>query len=230
MVKTVAVIGAGRMGTYFCGQIPKEFEKIIIDRDEAKARELAQSVGGRYGSSYSLAAEADVVAMILPKPVIASAARELAPFVKEGAVVLNMATGAQVEPATVEAFPGVRFVDAQIIGHARSLMEGAPAFVVLGTEDAAVCEAARACMPGYTRVLMGDASLVGKINKIGSGEGIAAAVKVKKQLQEMQIPEDWIDIVIYTVCAGTMRSYVQKDLGEFAQELADRLENDETYH
>lgn len=221
---TVAVLGAGRMGTFIGGQLPKNLTRIVIDKDEAKAKELADSIGSAYSASYDALKDTDVIIMVLPKPVIAPAARELVGVAKAGAVVLNMATGAAAAEATVKSHPQLRFVDAQIIGHAKSMMEGAPGYAVVNTQEPEVLEKARYCLPGFAKVVPGDSSLVAKINKIGSGEGIAAAVKVRKLLRQCEIPDDWADIVIYTVCAGTMRSYVQGDLGEFARKLADQLE------
>ena len=74
---------------------------------------------------------------------------------------------------------------------------------------------------------MGNADIVPDLAKIGSGEGIRAAITVRKLLKKYNIPKDWEDIVIYTICAGTMRAYVENDLGHFAKELAERLEAEE---
>jgi hypothetical protein len=108
-----------------------------------------------------------------------------------------------------------------------SMSQGSPCYVVVKTEDDKAFETIAYILPAYKKVVKGDADIVGKINSIGSGEGIRAAVKVRKMLKEYAIPKDWEDIVIYTVCAGTMRSYVENDLGHFARELADRLEAEE---
>lgn len=224
---TVAVLGAGRMGTFISEQLPKNLIRIIIDADEAKAKELAGKIGGAYSSSYDALKDADVIIMILPKPVIAPAARELAAVAKAGAVIMNMATGASVDEATVKDSPQLHFVDAQIIGHAKSMMEGAPGYCVVSSDIPDILNMVRYCLPGFDKVVPGDSSVVAEINKVGSGEGIAAAVKVRKLLRQYNIPDDWADIVIYTVCAGTMRSYVQGDLGEFARKLADQLEAEE---
>lgn len=74
---------------------------------------------------------------------------------------------------------------------------------------------------------MGNTDIIPDIAKIGSSEGIRAAITVRKLLKQFDIPKDWEDIVIYTICAGTMRSYVENDLGHFAKQLAQRLEAEE---
>ena len=65
-----------------------------------------------------------------------------------------------------------------------------------------------------------------KINKIGSTEGIKAAVKVRKKLSELDVPEEWMHVAIRTVCAGTMKSFTENDLGHFALELVKRIEEE----
>ncbi len=65
------------------------------------------------------------------------------------------------------------------------------------------------------------------INTIGSTEGIRAAVQCRKLLKQYSVPKEWEDVVVYTVCAGTMRAYVDDDLGEFARALADKFEQED---
>lgn len=227
MTLKVAIIGAGRMGSIVGKQLPGDVEKIIIDTDEAKAKELAAAIGGTYATELSAVKDADVVDVVLPTPAINPVMAELAAIVKDGAILMNMATGAFVDDAIRAKNPRIQIIDTKIIGHAMSMSQGSPCYVVVKTEDDKAFETIAYILPAYKKVVKGDADIVGKINSIGSGEGIRAAVKVRKMLKEYAIPKDWEDIVIYTVCAGTMRSYVENDLGHFARELADRLEAEE---
>lgn len=221
---TIALIGAGRMGTFFGNQMPTDARKIVIDTDEDKARRLAGEIGAAFDTSLSAAGEADVIAIVLPGPAVNPVAAQLGPIAKNGAIIMNMATEGVIGEETKRAYPAVHFVDSKIIGHARSMVLGAPGYVVVNTEDDDVLQKVAYCLPGYAKVVKGDSSIVPRINKIGSGEGIRAAVSVRKLLKQYNIPKEWEDIVIYTVCAGTMRSYVEGDLGEFARKLADQLE------
>lgn len=221
---TIALIGAGRMGAFFGNQMPRDAKKIVIDTDEDKARQLAEKIGATFDTSLTAASGADVISIVLPGPAVNPVAAQLGPIAKDGAVVMNMATEGAIDEGTKRAYPAVNFVDAKIIGHARSMVLGAPGYVVVNTEDESVFQKVAYCLPGYAKVVMGDSSVVPRINKIGSGEGIRAAVTVRKLLKQYNIPREWEDIVIYTVCAGTMRSYVEGDLGEFARKLADQLE------
>jgi len=223
----VAIIGAGRMGSIVGQQLPADVEKIIIDTEEEKAKALAEEIGGNYATSLEAAKDADVIDVVLPTPAVNPVISQLADIAKDGAIVMNMATSAVVDEAIKAKNPRIHIVDAKIIGHAKSMSQGAPCYVVVKTDDENIFKIIESILPGYKKVVMGDADIVSKINSIGSGEGIRAAVRVRKLLKEYNIPKEWEDIVIYTVCAGTMRSYVENDLGHFARELADKLEAEE---
>lgn len=223
----VAVVGAGRMGSIAAGQLPADVEKLVIDTDLKKAEAVAKACGAKASSEMSAAADADILMLVLPTPAIPAAAESAAKAAKPGAILLNMATNGKVPAELSDKFPQLRFVDAKIIGHANSMRLGAPCYVVVNTEDEKEFEKISHVLSGYKKVVMGDSSLVPLINTVGSTEGIRAAVQCRKLLKQYNVPKEWEDIVIYTVCAGTMRSYVDGDLGEFARTLADRLEKEE---
>ena len=75
-------------------------------------------------------------------------------------------------------------------------------------------------------MMRGDADLVQTVNTTGSTEGIKVAVAVRKQPRAMGIADAWTDVVIRSVCAGTMKAFTENDLGGFALELAKRLESE----
>lgn len=221
---TVAVIGAGRMGSIVGKQLPNMFNKIVIDHNRKKAQSLGDDISGIYSEDLKAAHKADVIAVVLPTSAVASTMAKLAEIAKDDAIILNMATSAIVDPAIVSKTPHLNFVEAKIIGHAASMEQGSPCYVILNTPDEAILATVQQVLPGYEKVIQGDVELVPLINSIGSKEGIRAAIEVRKQLRQYHIPKEWEDIVIYTVCAGTMRSYVKNDLGHFARKLADELE------
>lgn len=223
----VAVVGAGRMGSVVAGQLPQGSRRIIIDLDQVNAQELADKVGGSAYTSLEAAREADLIAVVLPTPAMNPVVDKLLDVAKEAAVIINMATTAKIDPAIIAKNPQVSVVDTKIIGHAMSISKGEPGIVVVKTEDNNVFNLIKSQLPGFEDVVMGDADLVPKINVIGSTEGIRTAFNVRKQLRQMNIPEEWINVVIRTVCAGTMKSFTENDLGHFALELVRKLEQEE---
>lgn len=227
MTLKVAVIGAGRMGSIVGKQLPNDVEKLIIDTDEAKAKALAEEIGGSYALTLDAAKDSDIIDVVLPTPAVNPVMSQLADIAKDGAILMNMATSAFIDEAVRAKNPQIHMIDTKIIGHAMSMSQGSPCFVVVNTKDQAIFDKIQHILPGYKKVVMGNSDVVSEINSIGSSEGIRAAVKVRKMLKKYNIPKDWEDIVIYTVCAGTMRSYVENDLGHFARELANKLEAEE---
>ena len=222
----MAVVGAGRMGSVVAGQLPDSTKKIIIDIDPEKASRLAESVGGMPFDSLESANKADLVAVVLPTPVVNETVEKLLNVVQKGTIILNMATTAHIDPVFLKNKKEIWIVDAKIIGHAMSISRGEPGIVVIDCDDASRIDLIRKQLPGFHKVVRGDADLVEKINKIGSTEGIKAAVKVRKKLSELDVPEEWMHVAIRTVCAGTMKSFTENDLGHFALELVKKIEKE----
>ena len=106
------------------------------------------------------------------------------------------------------------------------MREGSPCRVITDARGEDLARL-RLLLSGFEGVESGDPALVPLINSIGSREGIRAAVRCRKRLREYNIPKSWEDIVIRTVCAGTMRAYVADDLGGFARKLAEETEREE---
>lgn len=214
------------MGAVVAKQLPKRTQKIIIDIDLEKAGRLAEIVAGIPSDSLSSAESADLVTVVLPTPVVNETVGKLLNVVKEGAIILNMATTARIDDAVSKKEKDIFIIDAKIIGHAMSISRGEPGIVVIDCNDKARFNFIKNQLSGFHKVVQGDASLVERINKVGSTEGIKAAVTVRKNLLALNVPDEWIDVAIRTVCAGTMKSYTENDLGHFALELVKKLEKD----
>ena len=228
MNRKVAVVGAGRMGSIVAGQLPGDVESIVIDLNAEQARKTAEAVGaGAWSADIADASDADLIALVLPTPAVAPASVAAAAAAKPGAIVLNMATKGDMPPELKTQYPDVTFADAKIIGHAKSMRLGAPCRVICNAEEEKDFLFIAHVLSGYASVERGDSSLVPLINSIGSSEGVRAAVHCRKLLKQYNIPKEWEDTVIYTVCAGTMRAYAEDDLGEFARKLADKIEAEE---
>lgn len=227
MTIAFAVVGAGRMGSIVIQQVPEDTKKLVIDLDKEKAQEIALKIKGTAYTSLEAAKEADIIAVVLPTSVVNDTLEELLKIVKPGTIILNMATTAHIKPEVIENSKKVRVVDTKIIGHASSISRGESSILVVKTDDDKLFSTIKSQLIGFKNIVQGNADLVEKINVIGSTEGIRAAVRVSKQLREMQVPEEWINVVIKTVCAGTMKSFTEDDLGHFGKELAKQLEREE---
>jgi hypothetical protein len=135
-----------------------------------------------------------------------------------------MATSARIDTGLIKNNRGISIVDAKIIGHAMSISRGEPGVIVVNCSDQGKFDRIRKQLPGFQKVVQGEADLVEKINRIGSTEGIKAAMNVRSKLLKLGVPEEWIDVAIRTVCAGTIKSFTENDLGHFALQLAKKIE------
>ncbi len=155
-----AVIGAGRMGSVVTKMLPGATNKIIIDKDVEKAKELAQTVKGTCSESLEMAKDADLIFVVLPTPVVHDTVAELIKHVKDGAAIINMATTAHISPDLLAKREGIHIVDAKILGHAMSISRGEPAILVLNTKDEKLYELLKEQLTGFEKVEMGNSDLV----------------------------------------------------------------------
>jgi glycerol-3-phosphate dehydrogenase len=225
MRKIVAVIGAGRMGSAIAKQLPKETQKIIIDRDLSTAKMVASEVIGEYSSDIQDAKDADIVLLVLPAFAVQKAIETLASMMKSNSVIVNLATGANIDKKYSRRREDLSFIDAKIIGNANALKSGEPCIVVIRCDDLEIIAMLKKLFPGFYKVEQGDASLVETINTISAEGAIKTAISVKKELEEKNIPEEWITVSIGTVCTWTMKSFINGDLGHFALNIVKRLES-----
>lgn len=222
--KRAAVIGAGRMGTIVGKQLPDSVEKLIIDLDEEKAAACAKAVGGEYATELSAAADADVAAMVVPAAAVPQTSEGLAAAMKPGAILMNMATGGVLDKEFREKHAAIHIVDCKIVGNALAMARsGAPACVIVDTEDQAIFEEVAALLPGYARVVRGNAELVYDLNAIATKEALRCGYRIKNLLKPYQISEELEKIVIYTVAAGTLQAQAAGDLGGNAMRLIQEL-------
>ncbi len=127
MIK-VGFIGAGNMGSALIKAAKKisDAEIYIYDKDEAKAKSLADNIGAYYKSSDIIAGECDFIFLAVKPNIIASVAKELSPMLKHraGYTLVSMAAGVSLLKLE-ECFCGV---DAPII----RIMPNTPASVGKG--------------------------------------------------------------------------------------------------
>jgi len=219
MAITAAVIGAGRLGSVVARRLPEDTAVIIFDGQPDKGSQLAETVGGAFTPVLAGVAKADLIIIALPAPAVTETVESLLELAKPGAVILNMATSATMTPALRQRNPAVTLLDAKIIGQAKAIDEGEPGIIVVDGADRPTFELVQQQLQGFCQVESGDASLVEPISYIASVEGIKAALAVRRQLRELQVPEAWIKVAVCNCCAGTMQAFANDDIGPFSQKI-----------
>ena len=225
MRNIVAVIGAGRMGSALAKQLPKETQKIIIDRDLSTAKMVASEVIGEYNSDLQDAKDADLVLLVLPPLAVEETIEKLASMMKSNSVIVNLATSANIDEKYSKRREDLSFIDAKIIGNADALKNGDPCIVVVKCDNPEIIAMLKKQFPSFYKVEQGNASLVETINTISTEEALKAAFSIKKELEEKNIPEDWKNVAIGTVCTWTIKSFLKGDLGPFGRNIVKRLES-----
>ena len=219
----IALVGPGKMGRAVSMNLTRDEEVLIIGRGEERAKALSEEMGWPYSLTVQDIKDADIVLFILDAHVLNPVMAEAAPYAKEGAVMLNVATKGIVDPELIAKYPKLNFVDGKIIGSAIGIQRGLPGYMVVKTEEQWIYDMVKRILPGFKDVVQGNTDLVPKINSIGSKEGIRAAVIMQKQLEQYDIPKEWEDMVIGCVAIGTMMAYMDNILGHFAAELAEKI-------
>ncbi len=223
MEKTIAVIGAGRMGSVVATQLPPKNPKTIIDINLDKAKITAQKTGSAYDTSLQGAKNADIVFLVLSADLIQNTVNKLLSIVKKGAVLVNLATNASTDKLhSTHAF----LIDAKIIGNAQAISTNQKAIMVVDRCDEKIFNTIKNLMSGAFIVEHGDIEKIRELNTFAVAESIKAAVTVKKKIKEMNCPEKWTNTVLEQLCITTMRAYINGNLGPFAQEIADKAEKD----
>lgn len=214
MKEKVAVIGAGNMGTVVGKQLPDTVEKLIIDIDEEKAKTCAEEIGAAFSSSLADVGDCDIVAMVVPGPVVEKIVPVLTLHMKKDAILMNMATNAMIDDLQTERYSQIKIIDCKIIGNALAISSGnAPSCVVVNTQDEEVFCSIKKILPGYTLVIQGNSNLVTELNAIGTKEALRCGLIILHQLEKYHLREETKRILLYTVAGGTLQSMADGKLG-----------------
>jgi len=219
----IALVGPGKMGRALCMNMTHEEDMLIIGRGEKNAKALSEDVGFPYSLDIKDIADRDLVFFVVDAKDLNPLMLSAAPFAKDGAVFVNVATKANLDEEMMEKYPNITFVDGKMISSAIGVQRGLPGFMVVGTKDENIHAMVKKALPGLKDVVMGDSTIVAKINSIGSGEGIRACVIMEEKLKEFNIPDEWAKQVCGCVAPGTMMAYLDNILGEFAAKLAEKI-------
>ena len=219
----IAIIGCGLMGSGVASLAAPEAELILIDRDLSRAEALASTRGGTASADLSAAADADVIAAVLPAPAVADTFLALAGLLRRGAIALDMATKGAVPPEAKAARPDVTFAEAKIIGSGIGVSLGLKAMLVTDLQEGEALRAVRGAFPGFADVARGDPGLVPAINARGAYHGIRAAVEAEEELRRMGLPETWIQCASGCLVPGSVIGLSQNRMGEFNRRIAEQV-------
>lgn len=157
----VSVIGAGSWGTALAILLEKNGHRVTLwSHREEEAKELAKSREHKSklpgvqipegieitGDLESALTEKDVIVFAVPSVAVRSTARKVAPYVKEGQLIVNVAKG--IEETTLmtltdiieEEIPGAKGCVLSGPSHAEEVSRGLPTTCVVGAKDKETAE------------------------------------------------------------------------------------------
>lgn len=219
----LAIIGCGLMGSGVASLAAPQTELLLIDRDPQKAQALAETCQGLCACDLRAAADADLIAVVLPAPAIEDAFCQLADIVRSGAILLDMATKGVIPPSVREKRPDVSFIEAKIVGSGIGVSLGLKALLVVDARDEALLHTLRAALPGFGWILPGDTAMAPQVNVRGAYWGIRAAMEVEQELRAMGLPEAWVKAASGCLVPGSTIGLSQDRMGKFNREIAERV-------
>ena len=221
-MKTIAVIGTGRMGSLISRRLAKDYNLILIDKNLRTCGDLALELGAIGTSEYSFIQKADFIITALSHLVLPKAVEEMSEHLKPQHVIINVSTDNEID--TFDPVKGkCKLAHAKIIGHAKEIGSGELPCILVGGENDEIEAKVAQIFSNMGVVCFGDESLVKKVNKIASEEGVRAAFGLQQRLEELDVPSEYISFAIRNVASGVMNAYALGDAGPFVQEIIEKI-------
>jgi len=221
-LKTVSVVGCGRMGSFLAEKFNSNYELIVVDKNLNVATHLSDKLKCLGSNSYDVLDKADIIVLALPTEVMVEAVKQITQKLTKSPVLVNIATTAsdtELEK-TFNNKKNINLISAKIIGHAGEMRKGErPIIIIDGSKDSKTKLEAAELFSKVGTVVFGDVQQVALINTVSSEEGIKTALRIKERLLKQNIPEELIDFAIRNVAAGTMKAFTEGDIGPFAQKI-----------
>lgn len=201
----VAIIGTGRLGTLVAGRIPANCRKVIISRRKGGAVHLADEVGGLAADQLTAVRGCQVVFLAVPGSAAIQVAQEVASFLDEGALLVNMATDVLTDEMA-ENVRRVRVAAAKIIGDAREMSLGSPGVVVVDHVDAGEEDRLRYLLAGLGSVIRDRETNVQAAHAAVAEVMTRAAADLRNRLGALGLTGDLARAAITTAGPGMLRA------------------------
>jgi len=223
-LKTVSVVGCGRMGSFLAERFNSDYELIVVDKNLNAATRLSNKLKCLGSNSYDVLDDADIIVLALPTEVMVEAVKQIIQKLTKSPVVVNIATTASDTEIEKTLKKNINLISAKIIGHAAEMRKGErPIIIIDESKDLKTkLEVARLFSKVGT-VVFGNVQQVALINTVSSEEGIKTALRIKERLLKQNVPEQLIDFAIRNVAAGTMKAFTEGNIGPFAQKIIEEF-------
>ncbi|EKN64591.1 hypothetical protein BAZO_13309 [Schinkia azotoformans LMG 9581] len=213
----ITLVGIGRLGSSLMKQWDQTNEEIgVFHPSEEKVKGFISNYKNGTPVSIKGLPNTNTIIMALP-------ATRIADFLKQNhhsqVTFVNMATALKTSDLQKE-FPELQIVSMKFVGHSVDLFKNGEGYFI--TEQQSPDD----IVDLFTRigeVRKGDPEIVNEINKLATYYGIKAAVELENELKLKNYDQSLINRALSAITPEVIKSYQRKDLGHFAQSVADEV-------
>lgn len=221
----IGVIGTGRMGREISKCLAPHHHVTLYNRTAQRAKAVAKQLHVSYVTNVVDLKPCEVLLLCVPASELSSVAAEVTDFAKGGTIVVNTSTKAFFSNELVVNHPNINFVEAKIIGHAASMELGLPAYVIIETSEL-IYKKVSNLFSLIGTVEKGNSKEAPVLSSLATEAGIRAAILLENELKAYQLPKQLKKVLIESIGAGTMKAYINGDLGHFGLEIAKKIESE----
>ena len=221
-MKKVVIVGIGRMGETLADKLRGKVSLFLYDVNHTKAKKIAQELNVQTADLNELA-EMEIVILALPAGVMTKAVQEMKSYFKADVILVNIATSCP-QKAIVDAMgSGEQVVSAKFVGHAKEIKAGEIPTIVIDAPSEQLGSVVADILAPIGKIIFASEDIVAKLNTLAAEEGIRAALRVKRKMIHLGLPEELFLPAVRGVAAGTMKAYAVGDAGPFVKELAEKI-------
>lgn len=220
MNRTLAILGAGRLGSALARKTPADWDKILVTRTRARADTLARKCVRARSGGFPDLTQTSVVFLAVPPDELEAALLAGTPYLAPDALIVNCATS--VLTCDLHDMAGGRpIVGAKIVGNVADLE--APHLVVVDGASHRQFELLHHLLGGLGQVVQGSEEQVRVASTLAVEAALAAALAIERGMAEHKLPATWRNALLSALAAGTICAYADGELGALSRSILGRL-------
>lgn len=231
MNKNWGLVGIGKLGEALLEQMQIQSKPIGIFHPN---KQRAYITAEKYPSTHVLK-QKDFIR--LDYLILALPSHQFAPFIsrmsernqhQNSPCLVNMATSTNTDDLT-EQYPQFKWVGMKLLGHAQALKEDGQGLFITEIKSHPTREQQNVIrfFEDIGKVRIDKEENVEKINYIATYSGLKAAKELKAKLTQEGFPDLYQQQVLDTILPGVIHSYVNDQLGHFAQSIVRKIEQEQ---
>jgi pyrroline-5-carboxylate reductase len=215
---SIGFYGFGRMGQTLASRLSRNYEVLAYDQEENKTLE-AQLYGAKRSIDLRALCVAEVIILALPPFAIPEAVKDISPYLRPEHILVNIATTFSSKELALLVKDKCHIAAAKIIGHALEITAGEAPVVVVWSENKVITEKVKKIFNELGRVVCDREEVVRDINILAAREAIKTVLRIKEQMEELGINDNYLSAAVRGVAVGTMKAFLSGEMGPFAEQV-----------